>query len=268
MHIDLTNPADLKNILKKYRLWAKKRYGQNFLVDRNILEKIVESGNVTENDTIVEIGPGPGVLTCELLPKAKKVMAIEVDADILPVLKETTHFFRDKLDLVNTHILNIEPPSEPYKLIANIPYHLTSPILRKFLVETNNRPQTMVLLVQKEVAEKICNTKQRSILSLFVEAFGNAKIVEIVPAASFYPPPKVQSAILKIDVDNTPKISAEPKLFFQIVKQGFNQPRKKLKNNLPPTLLEKAGIDPNLRPGELQIADWEKLLKAQQTNVS
>lgn len=261
--IDITDIRQLKNILKKYHLWAKKKFGQNFLIDKNILENIIEAADVSQNDTILEIGPGPGVLTTQLLPRAKKVIAVEIDKSILPVLKETTHFFRDTLEIVHAHILGIDLPTTPYKVVANIPYHLTSPILRKVLVEAgDSRPESITLLVQKEVAEKICNTKKKSILSLFIEAFGLAEIMCIVPADSFYPAPKVDSAVLHISVSKTPKITTNPKQFFAAVKMGFTQPRKKIKNNLPKEILKKAKIDENVRAETLELADWERITKA------
>lgn len=261
--MDLTNISDLRQLLKKYRLWAKKRLGQHFLTDRESLEKMIEHGDVSENDLIVEIGCGHGVLTRELLPKAGRVIGVEIDDEILPVLRETTSFFKDKFDLRHEHILGFELPAEPYKVVANIPYQLSSPILRKFLTESGDRkPTAMTLLVQKEVAEKVSAKKQKSILSLFVEAFGTARIVHLVPKNAFYPPPKVESAILQIDVAPQAKIGCDPKIFFKVVKMGFNQPRKKLKNNLPIDLLEKAEVSGDLRPGELGLEDWERIVKA------
>jgi 16S rRNA (adenine1518-N6/adenine1519-N6)-dimethyltransferase len=261
--LDLTDPRQLRDLLKKYRLWAKKRLGQNFLVDRSVLETIVDTANLLPEDTVVEIGPGPGVLTRELLPRVKNVFAVEIDADILPVLKETTNFFRNKLTICHQHVLQFVLPETDYKIVANIPYHLTSPIMRKFLTEAKNRPQSMTLLVQKEVAEKICDTKHRSILSLFVEAFGTPRIVTNVPATSFSPPPKVESAVLHIDVLPKPKISVDSKKFFSVVKQGFNQRRKKLKHNLPIKILQQAEIDENLRAESLTIEDWERIASQQ-----
>lgn len=259
--LDLTDIHDIKFLLKKYRLWAKKRFGQNFLVDKNVLENIVSAAHLEKEDMMVEIGPGLGVLTRELLPRVNTVIAIEIDRDVIPVLKETTHFFRDKIEIVHGHVLDFQIPSEPYKIVANIPYHLTSPILRKFLVETEQRPKTMTILVQKEVAEKICNPNRRSILSLFVEVFGNAEIITTVSPESFYPPPKVSSAVLRITCSAKPKIDINPKPFFSAVKMGFAQPRKKLKNNLPANLLESSGVDGNLRAEDLSLSDWENITK-------
>jgi 16S rRNA (adenine1518-N6/adenine1519-N6)-dimethyltransferase len=259
--LDLTNIHDIKALLKKYGLWAKKKYGQNFLIDKNVLKKITESSDLHSDDLVIEVGPGPGVLTRELLPLVKQVIAIEIDHEILPVLKETTHFFRDRIEIVHGHILGFQIPDDPYKVVANIPYHLTSPILRKFLVETPNRPSSLTLLVQKEVAEKICNPQKKSILSLFVEAFASSEIIETVFPESFYPSPKVSSAVVKIVCNEKPKITIAPKLFFSAVKMGFSQPRKKLKNNISLKLLESVGVDADLRAEDLTLFDWERIAR-------
>jgi len=262
MSLDLTDISQLKPLLKKYRLWAKKRLGQHFLVDRSVLDTMVETAQISKEDTILEIGAGTGVLTRELLPRAKKTIAIEIDKDILPLLKETTHFFRDRMDLRHEHILNIVPPKTPYKVVANIPYQLTSPILRKFLVETEDRPETLTLLVQKEMAEKICHTAKKSLLSLFVETFGEAKIVRNVPASAFHPPPKVQSAVLHISVFPKPRFQGNIQSLFSVAKMGFSQKRKKLKNTLPKDLLERSGVDIDKRAEALSWEEWEQLAGA------
>lgn len=259
MLVDLTDLAQLKALLKKYGLWAKKRLGQNFLVDRDVLDAIIAAADLQPDDLIVEIGPGPGVLTRELLPLAKRVITVEIDGSILPVLKETTAFFRDKLEIVHGHVLDFRVPDQPYKVVANIPYYLTSPILRHFLLESEHRPRSLTMLVQKEVAERIADPQHSSVLSLIVAVAGTAKIVAIVPPHSFFPPPKVSSAIIQITVGEEPRINVPIKPFLRMVKMGFGAPRKKLKNNLPSELLAAAGINPDLRPENLALADWEKL---------
>lgn len=255
----LTDFLYAKSLLKKYGLWAKKRLGQNFLVDQVVLNEIINSANLQENDFIIEIGPGLGVLTQELLPRVSNVMAVEVDRDIIHVLKNSTNFFKDKIEIINDHILNFKIPNEKYKVVSNIPYQLTSPILGKFLIDSENRPESMTLLVQKEVAEKICDKKKKSVLSLMVEVFGNPEIVTLVNENSFYPIPKVKSAVIHIDVFKKPKISIDKKLFFNIVKKAFCFKRKKIKNNLSIDLIKKAGIDENLRAENLSIYDFESL---------
>ncbi|QQS59189.1 ribosomal RNA small subunit methyltransferase A [Candidatus Peregrinibacteria bacterium] len=256
----LTDPQAIRSLLKKYGLWAKKRFGQNFLADENVLRAIVEAADIQPEAIILEIGPGLGVLTRELLPRAKKVIAIEIDRDILPALRETTHFFRDRLELRNEHFLNTILPEVPYQVVSNIPYHLTSPIIRKLLVEAGHRPTSLTLLVQKEVAEQICNTKKSSLLSLFVAVFGEAKIIASVPSSSFSPPPKVDSAILHINVFETPLLIRQPvQKVFSTAKQGFSQKRKKLKNLFPESLLRATEVDPDARAETLSVFDWERL---------
>jgi 16S rRNA (adenine1518-N6/adenine1519-N6)-dimethyltransferase len=221
---------------------------------------------------VVEIGPGPGVLTRALLQAQAKVEAVEIDKQILPVLKEATRSYKDYLTIHEKHVLDYKEPKQPYKLVANIPYHLTSPILRKFLNETENRPVRIVLLVQKEVAGKICEKPGRdSHLSVMVKAFGNPKIVARVPANSFYPVPKVDSAILLIETFDMPQFSISPKIFEQMLFDGFSEPRKKLKNVLMKrflktsaeieTVLKNIGVSGDMRAQNLTIRNWEDLAK-------
>lgn len=270
--IDLTHFSELRNLLKKYSVWAKKRLGQNFLVNKSVLEKIVETAEVHEGELIVEIGPGPGVLTQALLLAKAKVEAIEIDREILPVLREATRSYSKFLTIFEKHILDFDPPKEPYKIISNIPYHLTSPILRKFLSEVENRPSRIVLLVQKEVAEKICEKEGRdSHLSLMVKVFGVPEIIQIVRAESFFPVPKVDSAILKIELFSEPKISIPPKVFEEMLFRGFAEPRKKIRNVLMKKFLKtsdqieeiftKCNVSGDLRAQNLSIEDWENLAK-------
>jgi len=270
--MNLTNFSDLRDLLKKYGVWAKKRLGQNFLVDAEVLAQIIAAAEIELGETIVEIGPGPGVLTQALLRAGAKVEAVELDTDILPVLKEAARAYKGFLTIYNTHVLSFNPPEGNYKLVANIPYYLTSPILRKFLNEVSNRPTRVVLLVQKEVAEKICEPAGRdSHLSLMVKAYGAPKIVALVKAESFYPVPKVDSAILQIDLFSQPLFSLPPKIFEEMLFAGFAEPRKKLGNvlsrkfSMPATeirtILEKNGISPDLRAQNLSIPEWEKLAK-------
>ncbi len=270
--MDLTHFPTLKNLLKKYNVWAKKRLGQNFLVDKSVLERIVKIAEIQKGEYIVEIGPGPGVLSRALLEAGANVEAVEIDAEILPVLKEATRSFKKHLVIHQMHVLDFDPPDEPYKLIANIPYHLTSPILRKFLTETEHRPGHIVLLVQKEVGEKICAKKgKESALSQIIKAYGDPQIVSKVPASSFYPIPKVDSAILFIEMYVRPRIHIPAKIFEEMLFAGFAEPRKKLRNVLSrkfqmpgeeiDQILESVGISGDLRPQNLNTQDWENLAK-------
>jgi len=222
----------------------------------------------------VEIGPGLGILTNELVEKAKKVKTIEIDQKLIPYLNWTFKKYKSKLEIINQDALKFDLPTENYKLIANIPYYITSPILNHFLgsaKEPQKRPELIMLLMQKEVAEKICvQTGDHSVLSLQVQIYGEPKIIKKVSAGSFFPAPKVESAILKITPFEKPLVSDE-KLFFKLIKGCFLQKRKTMSNSLIRTLnlpraevdqiMEKAGLKPELRPQHLSIQDWEKLIQ-------
>jgi 16S rRNA (adenine1518-N6/adenine1519-N6)-dimethyltransferase len=268
---DLTDFTTLRNFLKRYGVWAKKKLGQHFLVDKSVLDCIIEKSQLIKGEKIVEIGPGHGVLTRALLEQGAIVDAIEIDENILPALRSATDPFQKNLSIFHTHILSYPPPKTPYKIISNIPYHLTSPLLRKFLIETQYRPSKIVFLIQKEVAEKLAGKGgKESSLSLLVKAFGEVKIERIVPPESFFPPPKVDSAIITIDIFANPKITKVPlQIYERMLFQGFKSPRKKLKNvlstvfSVPETkiiqILEKCGINPHDRAQHLSSEDWENL---------
>lgn len=269
--LDLTDYKQLKSLLKQFNVWQKKRLGQHFLVDRRVLDKIIEIADVQKGEYITEIGAGPGVLTVELLKQGALVDTIEIDTDILPILRFVTAKYTKQLEIHHQHILSYWQKNSPYKVVANIPYQLSSPILRKFLPEAEILPKSLTLLIQKEVAEKACDQKKKSVLSLIVSVYGDAKIVEIVPERAFFPPPKVKSAILHIDVFDKPKISIDRDKFYKMVKMGFASPRKMLKNVLMAGLhknsteieevLNKINIPLISRAENLEISDWENLAK-------
>lgn len=267
---------ELKSLLQQNNLWAKKSLGQNFLVDENALNTIIESAELKPTDQIIEVGPGTGFLTEKLIKKAQSVTAIEYDADMVNVLNKK---FKkaENLEIIHSDILKInlsairDQWSGAYKVVANIPYYITSPLL-KFFLQAEKQPELMVLLVQKEVAEKVCGLTSKSLITIETQLFGQPEIIDIVPAKSFHPAPKVESAILKINVHNQPLIKAsELKAFLRIVKFGFSQKRKKLSNTLSAglhmkpaeikSILEKADIDPDLRAEHLEIEDWKNILK-------
>ena len=267
----LADSLELEAFLRRNNLRADHALGQNFLVDENVLTKIISAAELESSDMLVEVGAGLGVLTRVLAEKAQSVIALEFDNKIFPTLQKNLQSFRN-IDLQNLDVRRFIPPTENFKLVANIPYYLTSPILRKFFIE-NSPPELAVLLVQKEVAEKICDTQKLSVLALEVQIFGEPEIIANVPPESFLPPPKVDSAILKIRTKQHPEISRnEVKDFFQIVHAGFRSPRKKIrgsfaagfpgKKNLATELLEQAGVDQNLRPEDLKISDWQSILAA------
>lgn len=187
-------------------MYAKKSLGQHFLTSTRAIESIIDAGDVVAEDIILEVGPGRGVLTEKLLVFAAKVIAVEKDRELIPILEEKfkKEIKSDKLDLLEKDVLEFDPETLrfydlPYKVIANIPYYITGQFLRKFL-ETTYQPERMVLMLQKEVAERIvAKDKKESILSISVKAYGKPRYVETVKAGSFSPAPNVDSAILSIE---------------------------------------------------------------------
>lgn len=235
---------------------AKKSLGQNFLKDRSVLDKIIKAANLSKDDYVIEVGPGKGVLTRELIANAGKVTAIELDDRLIPQLQEIKG-----LDLVHGNALDYRAPNEKYKVVANIPYYITSPLISHFL-QSEHRPSKMVLLVQKEVAEKICAEPGKlNVLAIHVQVFGKPRIVCNVKASAFEPAPKVDSAVIEIDVFDKPLVE-DYKKFFGFVHRGFSNKRKMLSNSLKDMRdrLIELGFQ-NLRPENLSIEDWMKLLK-------
>ena len=277
--MQLTNLNTIKSLLQAHNLWAKKHFGQNFLISESALEIIVNTADISKNDHIIEIGPGLGVLTQQLAQKAKNVTTIELDETLLPILKETLQNY-ENIKIVNDDALEFTPPSSKYKVVANIPYNITSPLLNHFL-QAQTTPQSMTLLVQKEVAEKMCkptsqNQKNKSpkhsILSLQVHLFGEPKLIKKVPSTAFHPAPKVDSAIIHIEVYKKSHKNYIPKndalSILKLAKQAFTQKRKKLSNTLGKLKLpginlseklKKLGLE-NARPEHLRIEDWKKLI--------
>ena len=270
----------LEKILKKYNLFAKKSLGQNFLIDDVALDYIIEAGDLNSDDHIVEVGPGTGFLTERLIEKVKKVTAIELDKDMVHVLSDRFKGV-DNLELINENALDFEVENaglknKKYKVIANIPYYITSPLIKHFL-RSNSKPSIMVILMQKEVAEKICGITGKSLITIESQLFGKSEIIHKVPSSSFHPAPKVNSAVLKITVFDKPLVPKdELEDFLRIVKFGFSQKRKKLSNTLSAglrmetpkvkELLKKVNIDPDLRAEHLEIEDWKRIVAIVKNN--
>jgi 16S rRNA (adenine1518-N6/adenine1519-N6)-dimethyltransferase len=265
----LADSLELNNFLRENKLKPDHALGQNFLVDEKVLTKIVDAAELQSSDEVIEIGAGLGTLTQELASRAHKVTALEFDAKIFPKLTENLKAYGN-VKLQNLDVRKFTPPKTSYKLVANIPYYLTSPILRQFFVESGNPPQIAVLLVQKEVAKKICDPKKLSVLSLEVKLFAEPEIIEIVKPKSFLPPPKVDSAILKLRLKE--KFAVEQNDlpdFFKIIHAGFSAPRKKIrgsfakgfagKKEVADEILKTAGIDLDLRPEDLGIGEWKRI---------
>ena len=239
----------------------KKSLGQNFLINRGIVEKIIDAAEMRGTETVVEIGPGFGTLTEALLTHAKRVIAIEKDARLIPALQKK-FAGEKKLELVRADALQFPPPKKPYMLIANIPYYIASPLLDHFIRDNpKNIPSRAVLMLKKEVAQKLCaQPPQMNVLALHVQTFGTPKIIATVSKGSFRPVPKVDSAIVRIDFFKEPPMIDYEK-YFSLIHRGFSQKRKMLGSLIDRTLLEKVGIDPARRAQTLSVGEWEKLLK-------
>ncbi len=265
---------EIQKILNKYNTKPNKFMGQNFLIDENVLNKILETSNIKPNDIVLEIGPGLGVLTLELAKKAKKVIAIEKDKELCEILQNVLIAQNVKnVEIIHDDILRLKQIQQlqHYKVVANIPYYLTSLLIRMFL-ETNNRPSEIILMIQKEVAERICAVPPKmSLLAVSVQFYAKPEIISFVSKNSFYPVPEVDSAIIKI-VPQT-KLEIDTKKFFGIVKKGFASKRKMLINNLKSefqnpnikSILENIGLNPKVRAENLSIDDWIKIYE--QTNL-
>lgn len=241
--------------------------GQHFLTDTETLADIVEAAEIGSGDTVVEIGPGIGVLTKELLARAGSVIAIELDERLIPLLEAYTGN-SPKLSVIRGNALRTPMPQSPYKIVANIPYHITSPLLRHVFLESPVPPVSMTLLLQKEVAEKICEKKHAGLLTILVGLFGEAELVRAVPASAFLPPPKVDSAVLHVRCFPAPLAGGETlETIFSMAKAAFAQKRKMLSNSigqLPEglALLHSAGIDPQRRPETLTVSEWIALARS------
>ena len=271
--------SQTKDLLRRAGLHARKGLGQHFLVDGGYLKYILEAAELGELDTVIEVGPGLGTLTRALGERAGRVVAIEKDEHLAGVLRETIS--AANVTVLNEDILKMNLPlilrqhvtGNPigYKVVANLPYYITSPVLRFFL-EAEIKPQRLVVMVQKEVARQItAKPGGMSLLSIAVQLYGEPRIVKYVPARAFYPPPDVDSAILRVDVFSQPKVDVETESFFTVVRAGFSAARKQIANSISHRLdlpkeevqrmLARASIEPQRRAETLSIEEWGKLWK-------
>lgn len=265
---------NVRDLLRKYHLDPHKGLGQNFLVDRSVLLKIVRAAEVTPQDRVLEIGAGLGSLTCVLAETANHVVAVEIDKKLIPVLKEVLAQFPNT-EVVPGDMLEQDPAKlmgeSDYIVVANIPYYITSALIRHLLAG-ECKPSRMVLTMQKEVAARICaKAGDYSLLALSVQVFGTPEIVLNIPAGAFYPSPKVDSATLRIDLYPEPLIPAvNLDTFFQLARIGFSQKRKTMRNTLAAglhwsgdqaaALLTSSGIDPGRRAQTLELTEWRTLV--------
>ena len=273
---------ETKRLLRRFGLRARKSLGQHFLTDEETLKLIITAAELSGEDTVIEVGPGLGVLTRELARQAGRVIAVELDGRLAATLQETLASFPN-VTVINGDVLDTSPAvllgsrriaKSGYKVVANLPYYIASPVLRHFL-EAEDKPGTMVVMVQKEVAEEItARPGQLSLLGIGIQFYGEPQVVGHVAAGCFYPPPEVDSAILKITVYPRPAVSVDEPGFFALVRAGFSTPRKQLGNSLARglsltksevlPLLERAGIDPKRRAETLTLEEWAQLWRTSQ----
>jgi 16S rRNA (adenine1518-N6/adenine1519-N6)-dimethyltransferase len=263
-------------ILRELGLRPSKGLGQNFLVDETVPPKILAAAGIGPDDAVIEIGPGVGVLTLRMAPIVRKLTAVELDRRLYPFLHQALAPYPGAR-LVEGDALEFKPAElepEPYKLVANIPYYITSAILRHFM-ESDHRPLKTVLMVQKEVAQRIVAVPpDMSLLAVSVQFYGKPKIWSYVPAGAFFPPPKVDSAILLIETylpEERPCPGVDEPRFFEIVRAGFSQKRKQIANSLASGLagqvdktqvqaaLADAGIESTRRAESLTLQEWARL---------
>ena len=291
--------TSIRDLIRIYNLDPKKSLGQNFLVDEQHLDRVVAAADLTADDTVLEIGPGLGALTRRLAAKAGRVIAVELDDRLITILR-AQFATQSHVSIVHGDMLKLNPvdllaeavlvnraqgapakivnPST-YKVVANLPYYITSAVIRH-LLEASVPPSLAVLMVQKEVAERICAAPgDMSILAVSVQFYAQPQIVHQVPATAFYPRPKVDSAVLRLEVFPQPVVTAvAPEIFFRVVRAGFSQKRKQLLNTISAGLhlskdeataaLDRAGIDPKRRAETLSLAEWGQLCVALETTTT
>ncbi len=266
--------GDTKRELRRLDTRAKKGLGQNFLVDKHVLDRIVSSSKLSPDDCVIEVGPGLGALTQELAQSAGRVVAVELDSTMVAALRDK---FADSsnVEIVEADILECAPESlisdeGNYKVVGALPYNIASAVLRHFL-EAEHKPTMIVAVIQKEVAQSIAaKPGDMGLLSVGVQLYGRPSIVRYISPRSFHPQPKVDSAILRIDVYQDPPVKVKDEVaFFNVVRGGFSTPRKQLRNSLSyglhitsqeaGSLLDSAGIDPRRRAETLNIEEWAEL---------
>lgn len=258
---------------------TKKHLGQHWLHDRFVLDHIADEADVNEGDTVLEVGPGLGTLTSVLLSRADKVISVEFDPDL--ARKLPGQFPGKNLEVVHSDILQYDTRTLPagYKVVANVPYYITSKIIQKFMTEVN-RPSVVTLLIQKEVAERAAAAPgDMSILAVSAQLYADVSLGDIVPAELFTPPPKVDSQVLTLRTKTLelPE-GVDEKLFFRVVKAGFSAKRKKLRSSLSgglglskdsaDSLLATVDISPDERAESLSVEDWKRLAEAYRASAS
>lgn len=272
---------DTKFILKKYNISANKKLGQNFLIDDDIIQNIIDAAELKETDLVIEIGPGLGTLTSKLLEKAGKVIAIELDEKMLKVLNDRFSLYNNFI-LINNDVLKVDlnkiieenlEQLKSVKIVANLPYYITTPIIMK-LLESKLKIETITVMVQKEVADRITATpgdKLSGAITYSVDYYAKAEEVVFVSKSCFMPSPEVDSAVIKLEIRKEPKVNVlNEEMFFKVIKASFMQRRKTLINGLMNsgiikdreklnTILKEANIDSNIRGEKLTIEQFANL---------
>ena len=265
---------ETRRLLRRYNLWPRKRLGQHFLVDESALARIVAAAELSRDEAVLEVGAGLGTLTRALAAAAGWVVAVEVDPHLMAALSQELADLTN-VRLVEGDILKLDPAAlmeeRPYKVVANLPYGITAAVLRH-LLEARVPPDRMVVTVQREVAERIVAREGRmSLLAVSVRFYGEPRILFRLKPGAFYPRPEVESAVVRIDRHPQPPVDVQDTAaFFRVVRAGFSQPRKQLRNSLAAGLgispdeaveaLRGAGIDPLLRAERLRLEDWGRLV--------
>jgi 16S rRNA (adenine1518-N6/adenine1519-N6)-dimethyltransferase len=268
--------TDLRALMRRHAIRPDKRLGQHFLFEAATLERVVAAAELRGTETVLEVGAGVGSLTLRLAAAASRVIAVEVDRRLIPALREATAA-KPNVEVVHGDILSLDlgrlVERSPYLVVANIPYNITSHLLR-MLLEAPARASRLVLTVQQEVAERVTAERgKNSLLALGVALYGSPEVAGRIPAGAFHPPPAVDSAILVVRVHERPRLApglVDP--FFRMARAAFNQKRKKLRNSLSRGLgveasavtawLNAAGIGPECRAEDLRLEDWERLVEA------
>ncbi|TMC30082.1 MAG: ribosomal RNA small subunit methyltransferase A [Chloroflexi bacterium] len=279
---DIADPRSLDAALRRHGARAAKSLGQHFLVDRGVLASIVDAAELSANDDVLEIGPGPGVLTAALADHSRSVTTIEIDERMIAMLRETLGE-RDNVRIVRADALAVDlyvqAERRPTRIVANLPYQITTPLLERFIGDAR-RPPLVVVLVQEEVARRIVATaanerapRERGYLSVFVESFAEARIVRRVPPRAFRPPPRVSSAVVALRTRERPAFAPlDERAFLRFVSDVFRHRRKQLRSALgheagidrerAERALQETGIDPRRRAEELSVAQWVALATA------
>lgn len=266
---------ETKSILNKYHLRANKKLGQNFLINEEIIKEIVQKAEITKDDVVIEIGPGIGSLTNELLANAKKVIAIELDANMVDILKSRFGIFNNLEiiygDVLKTDINEVIKDEKNVKVVANLPYYITTPIIMKLLEDKLNL-KSITVMVQKEVGERICSSykdKEYGAITISVQYYTSPSIIIDVPKENFLPSPEVDSCVIRLDVLDKPRVKVkDEKLFFRLIKGAFSQRRKTISNSLTcvgkskieiEKILDDLNIDKKLRAENLSIQQYAKI---------